>query len=275
MATTLCCSPTVGSSPSAAPRQPRSSHSIPRSTAGHRGREGRATCWARSAARCCRMGGCWWPVVTVPSGPKAQTTPPSGRISTTRRRTPGAARATCQAFAPTPPLTLRDGRVLILGLRPQGPELAVDLYDPACWALDAGGGAARSSAPPTRRPCCPMAKCWSSAVVQLQRRHEQVLAAAERYDPVADRWTPTATLSRGRAFHTAASDGRVLIVGGITEIDDPREPDRRTRAVNTAEFYADGTRCRAPVSPNRTVRARPLLRLLGTATAGWRATASR
>jgi hypothetical protein len=46
-------------------------------------------------------------------------------------------------------------------------------------------------------------------------------AAAERYDPVAEGWSPTGSMGTARRGHTATrlADGRVLIAGGITCCD--------------------------------------------------------
>ncbi len=46
-------------------------------------------------------------------------------------------------------------------------------------------------------------------------------AAAERYDPTSERWSPTGNMATARRGHTATrlADGRVLIAGGVTCCD--------------------------------------------------------
>ncbi len=88
-----------------------------------------------------------------------------------------------------------------------------------------------------------------------------VLASAEVYDPVLDRWTPTSPMGTPRAGHFAATllDGRVLVGGGCpdqrcstflrsTELFDPTMmrfvagPDQRTGRVGArASRLPDGT----------------------------------
>ena len=49
-------------------------------------------------------------------------------------------------------------------------------------------------------------------------RRQQPLASAELYDPVANTWTPTGSLSAPKGYHSASRlpDGRVVVAGGLT-----------------------------------------------------------
>ncbi len=73
--------------------------------------------------------------------------------------------------------------------------------------------------------CCRLGSCWWS-----EDYGTGYLKSAELYDPVTHDWTPTGSLSGGRAQHTATLllTGKVLIVGGVMT---------GTVTLDTAELY--------------------------------------
>ena len=71
----------------------------------------------------------------------------------------------------------------------------------------------------------------------------KVLASAELYDPATDTWSPTGDMSTPRGYHTATllPDGRVLIVGGLSQSDGLNKTDASDPAPKSAEIYDPAT----------------------------------
>ncbi len=180
------------------------------------------------------------------------------------------------AWTPTSPLStfgilytatlLPSGRVLVTGIVPgstAGPTRGMtQVYDPANdrWADRAALPYPQGNGAPTLLPdgrvlftggtnyCCP--------------REAYPLGTAQVYDPVADTWTPVASLGVARQGHTATTlpDGTVLVVGGeralnryyTAPIDSVERYDARsgrwspaarlptTRSAHTATLLRDG-----------------------------------
>jgi hypothetical protein len=156
--------------------------------------------------------------------PATNTWRPTGAMTT--RRT---------SFALT---LLADGRVLVAGgyqAHPSGSGLlylsSAEIYDPATerWTAVASMSTTRSSNTMSLLPD------GRALIVGGKFRSERpdMLDTTEIYDPVANTWTPGATMaSSGRGLHDSVTfpDGRIMIVGGhsnwggmvaATEIYDP------------------------------------------------------
>ena len=100
------------------------------------------------------------------------------------------------------------------------------------------------------------------------------LSSAELFDPTTGVWTPTASMSRGRAYHTATllPDGRVLVAGAGVD-------GARVDVADTAELYDPATGRWTPTGSMTVPRAGHAAVLLSTgevlvaggndSTAGW------
>ena len=143
---------------------------------------------------------------------------------------------------------LRDGRVLVAGgkVRTGSVELptsTAELYDPATGKFSATGSMAAAR--------------WGHTATVLQDGRVLVtggadmsdgydnLKSAELYDPATGRFTPTGSMSVGRAEHTATllEDGRVLIAGGTNSI-----------GLDSAEIYDPATGKFSPTGSMTTAR---------------------
>lgn len=130
----------------------------------------------------------------------------------------GAVGTMAEARAGIASLRLRDGRVLLAGgCTGATCSTRVELYDPSTRALTAGA---------------PMPTARGRAEVVLLRDGRAlviggctsitcsgVVAAAEVYDPAANRWTSATPMATPRGGHFAAmlDDGRVLVGGGCPD----------------------------------------------------------
>jgi hypothetical protein len=119
---------------------------------------------------------------------------------------------------------LRTGKVLVAGgVDAKGVATAsAELFDPAAsrWTAASPMSVARTQHTATLLN--------DGTVLVVGGFHEkdplgETLSSAEIYDPRFDRWTPAASMASRRARHTATllSDGRVLVVGGVSSRADP------------------------------------------------------
>ena len=127
---------------------------------------------------------------------------------------------------------LADGRVLVAGGFDDWAALATaEIYDPATgsWtptgSMIEGRGYHTATLLPDGRVLVAGGRSNNSST-------GHALSSAELYDPTTGTWTQTASMSRGRTFHTATllRDGRVLVAGaGILGV--------RVDVADTAEIY--------------------------------------
>jgi N-acetylneuraminic acid mutarotase len=114
---------------------------------------------------------------------------------------------------------LHDGTVLVAGGGGADDAAArsAELYDPSTgrWAATRSMAEGRSDHTATLLPDGKVLVVGGGGEVQLAEGPAYG-ATAERYDPANRRWTPTASMARARAAHTATllRDGKVLVVGG-------------------------------------------------------------
>ena len=116
--------------------------------------------------------------------------------------------------------SLADGRMLVAGGVKAGGTgtAAVDLFDPATttWTPVAPMNVVRSSHTATLLADGRVLVVGGSTVSSSASTGYVNNASAEIYDPAADTWTATPTMSAARSHHTATllPDGKVLVVGG-------------------------------------------------------------
>ncbi len=132
---------------------------------------------------------------------------------------PGASLGWARQFHATVALT--DGTVLVTGGAGASPGGAFVDALTATERYDAATNRWRAVAPLTQPRALHSATTLHDGTVLVVGGHgvngeAATGRTAERYDPVADRWTPVAALAAGRIAHTATllNDGTVLVVGG-------------------------------------------------------------
>jgi N-acetylneuraminic acid mutarotase len=114
---------------------------------------------------------------------------------------------------------LQDGKVLIVGGQAGGPLSSAEVYDPAT-------GAFTFAAPihfPRYGHTASLLPDGAVLIVGGGGYYDDEgvfvigYTTAERYDPVTRTWADVASISYGRAFHTATvlDDGKVLVAGGM------------------------------------------------------------
>lgn len=130
----------------------------------------------------------------------------------------GAVATLSEARAGIASVRLRDGRVLLAGgCTATGASSRVELYDPRARVLT------RASPMPTARGRAELVTLRDGRVLVTGGcttiACAGVSAAAEIYDPVADRWTAASPMSTPRGGHFAVllDDGRALIGGGCPD----------------------------------------------------------
>ena len=124
-------------------------------------------------------------------------------------------------------IQLRNGDVLVAGGRIPANDLAsAEVYDPTSdvWLPVLDMGTARN------RPAATLLSDGRVLVVGGSGYYSSLnyvgsgtpLASAEIYDPVANNWSPAADMSIGRGGHTATllNNGKVLVIGGVTDQGD-------------------------------------------------------
>ena len=114
---------------------------------------------------------------------------------------------------------LADGRLLVLGgVKATGGTASADLLDPSTstWASVAPMSRVRSSHAATLLADGRVLVTGGSTPLASATPGYVNDASAEIYDPVANTWTATPSMSVARAHHTATllPDGKVLVVGG-------------------------------------------------------------
>ena len=115
---------------------------------------------------------------------------------------------------------LASGRLLVVGGVKSGGAgtAAADLFDPiaATWTSVAPMNVMRSSHAATLLVDGRVLVTGGSTVSATAAKGYVNNASAEIYDPVANTWTATPTMSAARSHHTATllPDGKVLVVGG-------------------------------------------------------------
>ena len=154
---------------------------------------------------------------------------------------------------------LSDGRVLVAGGFDDWAALATaEIYDPATgtWtptgSMVEGRGYHTATLLPDGRVLVTGGRSNNSST-------GHALSSAELFDPVTGTWTPTASMSRGRAYHTATllPDGRVLVAGaGIDGV--------RVDVADTAELYDPATGTWTPTGSMTVPRAGQAAVLLTT-----------
>ncbi|MFC9590863.1 Kelch repeat-containing protein [Streptomyces sp. NPDC056944] len=135
---------------------------------------------------------------------------------------------------------LADGRVLAVGgiTGPQAyppPALATaELYDPvtATWTATGDLHEARHSHAAARLPDGRVLVAGGQR--PRDTRAQRTLASVELYDPETGVWTPAREMGDARWHHQAVllHDGRVLVVGGLTDIG-----RTRSRTLGLCELY--------------------------------------
>ena len=186
-----------------------------------------------------------------PDGPlrSAETYDPS-----TRRFTPTGRMAARRAGHEA--VRLEDGRVLIVG--GVGPSFAfldtAELYDPRTGRFSATGAMSVARESHTMS-LLPDGRVLVAGGHVGREEDLRLYASAELYDPASGRFARAADMIMPRHKHDAVglADGRVLIVGGADEREDPNpfdtaeiyDPDthlfRRTGNLNLARYKLRGT----------------------------------
>ncbi len=121
--------------------------------------------------------------------------------------------ALAQARSQAAGVLLASGAVLLTG----GFGVTADLYDPTtqAWQPAASMAVARRAHTATRLMD---GRVLVAGGITQVNGNDTTTSAAEIYDPTADAWTGTASMSAARAQHTATAlaDGRVLVAGGTS-----------------------------------------------------------
>jgi hypothetical protein len=154
---------------------------------------------------------------------------------------------------------LLDGSVLVAGGSTGGPAtVTAERFDPATgtWARTGSMNIARESHTATLLADGRVLVVGGNTVPSGGLATE-VTPTAELYDPSTGAWTPTASLPEPLISHTATrlADGRVLVVGGETEIG--------IGAVAAAEIYDPATGMWTPTGSLHTARWEHSAALLG------------
>ncbi len=94
----------------------------------------------------------------------------------------------------------------------------------------------------------------------------QVIASAELYDPVSNRWATVGSLGTARARHSAVllPDHRVLVLGGVdlVYVDSNFGSALRTSSLKSAELYDPATEAWSPAPSMQFTRIHPTSTLL-------------
>lgn len=145
---------------------------------------------------------------------------------------------------------LLDGRVLVAGTRtPKSSNDSAELYDPVgnAWHATASMKVFRSS---TTATLLSDGKVLVAAGFDISKLGlAAYLYSAEVYDPAADQWTFTGSLSVARSLHEAAAltTGKVLVTGGTG--GNPLGP------IASSELYDPATKLWSPTGSMTTTRS--------------------
>lgn len=114
--------------------------------------------------------------------------------------------------------------------------VAVALVTASWVVLGSGSLVARAAcAPPAGHSATLLA---GGRVLVTVSTEAELTNQAQIYDPVADRWTPTAIHRDGGLVTTPLADGRVLLTGGYCDRDGPQIYDPHTDVVTSAGVMA-------------------------------------
>lgn len=134
-------------------------------------------------------------------------------------------------------VVLQDGRVMVTGgiflyASPPPRSNTGEIYDPATgqWARIPG-----TMSDPKNDHAIALRQDGTVLVAGGVRTLDTAVASADLYDPVTNRWTALAPMSRGRygILGVTLQDGRVLVVGGLNH-DSGGPP---TAALSSVEIY--------------------------------------
>jgi N-acetylneuraminic acid mutarotase len=154
---------------------------------------------------------------------------------------------------------LPNGKVLVVGGYGMSEAMSVELYDPETdsWVYAAPIGTVRGNHTATLLPSGKVLVVGGDQGRSSDGLYDRSVASAELYDPVADRWTPAATLTDRRFSHTATllPSGKVVVLGGNSGGIDP-EP------LDSTELYDPEANRWTPVGSLRQARERHTATLL-------------
>ena len=178
--------------------------------------------------RCCPTGRCW---SQEDNGTSAELYDPAHRDMDADRRL-NAARYDHTATL------LPNGKVLVAGAERHVPLSSAELFDPApgTWTATGALNAARAV---TRRPCCPMGRCWSQGGNAGTVRPGAGDVDADRRPEQPRRGFHTATLlpngkvlvAAGYGWQQPGSFQRGTVRPGRGDVDADRQPEQRSGIV--------------------------------------------
>ncbi len=134
------------------------------------------------------------------------------------------------------PVVLRDGKVLITGgnivIEPPARTDTAEIYDPETgdWTLTSG-----AMSDPKVDHAYTLLNDGTVLVAGGLRSNDNPVTSADLYDPIRNRWTSTASMSKARSGILAVKldDGSVLVPGGLNF--DPDAPPEQ--ALSSVELY--------------------------------------
>jgi hypothetical protein len=116
---------------------------------------------------------------------------------------------------------LPDGRVLIVGGRgADGPLAQAELYDPGTNRWSLAGSTALPRVGHTATVVASGQVYVLGGYESIDEGAQQIAVnAAERFDPVTNRWSPARQMHQSRAGHTATllRDGHIILIGGYEQ----------------------------------------------------------